>query len=345
MMRRLGVLTLLIAISLVSSARADEGIYAFDSLTSSVNARALGMGNAFSSIGSDASAPFWNPAGISRVRWISISSTYSDLFGGFREGLVKHSFLAYSQRVEELGGTIGVCWLRVGVEDIPITGEEFIDVNGNGRLGDFQDKNGNGIKDPGEPYIDRPVISGSFDSYDDAVFISYALPLTGSLGAGISLKLLRQRVFENTGSGWGIDVGFRYTPWRSEGRVRGEASVAFVLRDLGTHIRWDTPSRASFSRPLSLTLGISTKLGIGYVSLLAAADYRSDEREIWTGAELTILRALSLRAGLYRGRPTFGAGFRIPIYRSTLSLDYAFTTHEDLGRTQIVAADFELWAR
>ncbi|MCD6505898.1 PorV/PorQ family protein [Candidatus Poribacteria bacterium] len=318
---------------------ADQGEYTFDDLSYSVSARALGLGNALSCYADDASAPFWNPAELSSISKYSLSTAYSDLFGSFRAGLVKYNFIAYAQRIEGIG-TVGLGWMRVGVEDIPITGEDFIDVNGNGKKGDFQDKNGNGVKDPGEMYIDLPIISGSFDSHDDVILISYGIGVTSRLSAGISLKLLQQKIYTNMSTGWGVDLGLSHRLWSRDGdKVSGEMRLAFVLRDLGTHVRWDTSSRASFSRPLSYTLGVAGRMGIRpFVSLLLNVDYRSDEREIWVGTELSILRVLSLRCGLYRKRPTFGAGFRIPLKTTSIRVDYAFTSHDELGRSQMVAA-------
>lgn len=322
---------------------ADQGGYTFDVLSYSVSARALGIGNALSCYADDASAPFWNPAELSNISEYSLSTSYSDLFGPFRAGLVKYNFIAYAQKIEGIG-TVSLGWMRVGVEDIPITGEDFIDVNGNGKKGDFQDKNGNGIKDPGEMYIDIPIISGSFDSRDDAFLISYGIRITRRLSAGISLKLLQQKIYANTATGWGVDLGLSHRLWsREEDKVGGEIRLAFVLRDLGTHVRWDTPSRASFSRPLSYTIGMAGRVRVGSLtSLLINADYRSDEREIWAGVELSILRILSLRCGLYRRRPTFGAGFRIPLKTTSIRVDYAFTSHDELGRSQMVAASLDM---
>jgi hypothetical protein len=322
---------------------ADQGNYTFDSLTFSVSARALGVGNAFTCYADDASAPFWNPAGLSRIGRSSLTTAYSDLFGSFRAGLVKYNFIAYAQKIQGIGA-IGVSWMRVGVEDIPITGEDFIDVNGNGKLGDFQDKNGNGIKDPGELYIDMPIISGSFDSHDDAIFISYGIGITSRLSAGLTLKLLQQTIYNSMATGWGIDLGLSHTVWAKKGKnLSGETRLAFVLRDLGTHVRWDTPSRASFSRPLSYTIGMAGRIRLrSILSLELNADYRSDEREVWLGAELSIFRLLFLRTGLYRRRPTFGAGFRVPLRDTSLRVDYAFTSHDELGRSQMVAASLDI---
>ena len=139
-------------------ALAEEGSHAAEFLSHGVGARALGMGNSFVSIADDATATYWNPAGLVQIQKRAFAAMYSDSFGaaqgGFlNKGLVEYNFIGYVQQIEGIGSA-GISWIRLGVDDIPHT--TFVDVNGNGRLGDFLDKDGDGIKDPGEWYIDRP---------------------------------------------------------------------------------------------------------------------------------------------------------------------------------------------
>jgi hypothetical protein len=49
-----------------------------------------------------------------------------------------------------------------------------------------------------------------------------------------------------------------------------------------------------------------------------------------------------MRAGFYREKPTFGVGLNIPLKSALLRFDYAFTSHEELGRSQIVGASFDM---
>src|SRR6059036_2691225 len=46
-----------------------------------VGPRAIGMGGAFSAVADDASALFWNPAGLARVGHQEISASHANLFG------------------------------------------------------------------------------------------------------------------------------------------------------------------------------------------------------------------------------------------------------------------------
>ena len=54
-----------------------------------VGPRAIGMGGAFSALADDASALFWNPAGLARVGHQEIAVSHANLFGtGIRDDLV-----------------------------------------------------------------------------------------------------------------------------------------------------------------------------------------------------------------------------------------------------------------
>ena len=184
---------------------AEEGSHAAEFLSHGVGARALGMGSSFVSIADDATATYWNPAGLVQIQKRAFAAMYSDSFGtgqgGFlSKGLVEYNFVSYAQQIEGIGN-LGISWIRLGVDDIPYT--TFVDVNGNGRLGDFLDKDGDGVKDPGEWYIDRPEVAGYFSNVDNALLISYARQVHSNLSIGANLKLLRQSLFENSGNGFG----------------------------------------------------------------------------------------------------------------------------------------------
>ena len=142
-------------------ALAEEGSHTAEFLSHGVGARALGMGSSFVSVADDATAAYWNPRRTCSDPKTCFTAMYSDSFGtaqgGFlSKGLVEYNFVSYVQQIADIG-SMGISWIRLGVDDIPHT--TFVDVNGNGRLGDFLDKDGDGVKDPGEWYIDRPEVA------------------------------------------------------------------------------------------------------------------------------------------------------------------------------------------
>ena len=94
--------------------------YAGEFLKIPVGARAVGMGGAFVAVADDATAPWWNPAGMIYLPFREAVVQHQEQFGS----LVNHD---YAGAVFPLGGpsgrqaALGINLIRVGVDDIPIT--------------------------------------------------------------------------------------------------------------------------------------------------------------------------------------------------------------------------------
>ncbi len=350
-MLKIGVFySLLFTVSLalvVPALAAEEGAHAAEFLSHGVGARALGMGSAFVAIADDATATYWNPAGLTKVKSHSFSAMYSDTFstgdgGWLSRGLVTYNFVNYVYQIEEIG-SIGLSWIRLGVDDIPRT--TFIDTNSNGVLGDFQDINGNGIKEEGEHYIDTPTIAEYFSNTDNALFISYARQVHPMAAVGGNLKLLNQSIFENSGNGFGIDIGVIAEPYS------GLKVGAMLLDATGTQIRWDTADRPIFIRTRRLRFGAAyhfsvPRLGKGAIG----ADIETDQADLESaggggivpriGAEYWLFNTLALRGGWNGGGLSAGAGLRVNVNEMSFFVNYAFNTHT-LGGSQRVSVSGE----
>ncbi len=324
---------------------AEEGSHAAEFLSHGVGARALGMGSMFVSIADDATATYWNPAGLSQIEKHAFSATYSESFGidegrFLNKGLVQYNFVNYIQQIENIG-TVGISWIRLGVDDIPLT--TFVDTNGNGILGDFDDKNNNKTKEAGELYVDLPIVAGTFSNTDNAVLISYARQVKQRIAIGGNLKLLRQSIFENRGNGFGIDLGLLLGPYRG-------LRIGMTLVDAtSTQIRWNTKTRPTFTRDPRLRLGTSyhTSLPvIGKVTLGADLetnrvnledDENSSSNVVFRyGVEYWLFNVIALRIGAEEDELAAGAGLRLPLAEAKLFLDYAFNAH-DLGDSQRIS--------
>ena len=334
-----------ILISVMSVNAAEEGSHAAEFLSHGVGARALGMGSMFVSIADDATATYWNPAGLAQIEKHAFSAMYSESFGidGGRflnKGLVQYNFVNYVQQIENIG-TIGISWIRLGVDDIPLT--TFVDKNGNGILGDFDDRNNNKIKEEGELFIDLPIIAGTFSNTDNAVLVSYARQLGQRIALGGNLKLLRQSIFENRGNGFGIDLGLLVGPYRG-------LRVGVTLIDAtGTQIRWNTSTRPTFTRDPRLRVGTSYLLSLPIVGKLTfGADLETNRQNLEDdgisggnvifrfGVEYWMFNAVALRIGAEGDELAAGAGIRLPLGEAKLFADYAFNAH-DLGDSQRIS--------
>ena len=336
--------TLVLCLTVTSMrALAEEGSHTAEFLSHGVGARALGMGSSFVSVADDATAAYWNPAGLVQIRRRAFAMMYSDSFGGAQggflsKGLVAYNFASYAQQVEGIG-SMGVSWIRLGVDDIPHT--TFVDVNGNGRLGDFLDKDGDGIKDPGELYIDRPEVAGYFSNVDNALLISYARQVHSNISIGGNLKLLRQSLFENSGNGFGLDLGLMLTPLDG-------LQVGAVLADAtGTQIRWNTADAPVFTRNPRFRFGMSYRISLPVIGQATfGVDLETDRKDLQTagdserivhfGGEYWLFDVVALRIGAEGTKLAAGAGIRLHFGDVALFTDYAFNAH-DLGNSQRIS--------
>lgn len=295
--------------------------YAGEFLNVGAGARALGMGGAFVAVADDGTTAYWSPGGIRSLKSKEINFMHCQQF----DNLVKTNFISYVHPTARWG-TFGISWLRLGVEDIPRTG--FVDINGN-LMQDFDDKNDNGVKDPDELYIERPVVVGSFDDIEDGVFLSYGFNVNRQFLAGINLKIIRQHLDFHYSTGFGIDIGGLY-------ELFDGFKVGINLQDVPrTKLTWDLTKHEDI-------IPFSLKFGAAYTGQIPA--FRSTytvscsvDTKYYTamhyGAEWWLMKALALRIGLDDGRLSVGSGMRM----SAFQVDYAFVGHDDLGNTHRIS--------
>ena len=345
-----GIFTVVFSLTLTLAitpriAFAEDGSHAAEFLSHGVGARALGMGSAFVSIADDATAAYWNPAGLAKVDNHAFSIMYSDSFGagesGFlNKGIVEYNFVNYVHRFSGFG-SIGISWIRLGVDDIPLT--TFTDTNGNGLDDDYLELDG--IPGKGEndgPYFEPPTVKEYFSNTDNALLISYARKVGSSFSIGANFKLLNQSIFENAGSGTGLDVGFMLGPFAG-------FHIGGMLEDAtGTQVRWDTDAEPTFTRNPSVRFGVSYQrdlLVIGNVTI--GADMQTNRKDLVNenessrplfrlGAEYWLLNVVAFRVGTDAEKLALGAGLRLGMGEATMFADYAFNAH-DIGDSQRIS--------
>ena len=99
--------------------------YGNEFLAIGVGGRALGMGNAHVAIANDATAGYWNPAGL-----IDQSYKYDLILqhGEYFSGIAKYDYLAFSTKLDSVSA-LGFSVIRFGIDDIPDT-RFLYDANG-----------------------------------------------------------------------------------------------------------------------------------------------------------------------------------------------------------------------
>ena len=309
-------------------------------------ARALGMGGAFAAVADDASAVYWNPAGIAGIQKRQALAMHAEQFGD----LVNYNFGSYVQPTTLVDPArkpaFGFGLIHLGVPDQPITNNlKAVDSNGDGNPDYFVTPDGKLIYP--EAY-DSAIPRESNNSF--AGLGTFALE-TSAGQVGGTLKLIYEDYIAGESSmGIGIDLGFLRRDF-----LTPHLSVGAKLQDAtGTYISWSTGTN-EFIVPM-LKLGGAYKIvstGLNGALLLAAdADMFFDDRttasQFWTdtfsadlhfGAELSFQDHVMLRGGLdgagaEKGmNETAGAG----VYFGMFGLDYAYLHHDAFEATHRVS--------
>ena len=287
----------------------------------SPGARAVGMGETFVAMADDATASYWNPAGLAFLKGRNITFMHTKWLPQLVDDM-SYEFLAYTQDIESIGGTIGgnIIFMNYG--------EQYITKEGG------------------------PEIVGTFSSWDMAVTMSYGAMLSEGLGIGVNMKYIRSNLADiasNTaaqGSGvanaFAVDLGILYEMPFAKGLTFGAN-----LANLGPKVSYIDPDQAD-PLPTNLKLGFSYKvmdsefnelrISVDTNKLLVVREkdeapaefyeaiftawgnksFGEQMNELTTsiGAEYVYNRMIALRAGYYYDQvgqmkfPAFGAGIR-----------------------------------
>ena len=192
-----------LVLGLAPAARAQSNTpkYSNEFMNLGAGARSLGMGKVQASLANDATAGYWNPAGLTNVanKYDGVLM-HAELFSG----IVKYDYAAFALPLDEKS-TVGVTVLRSGVDNIADT-RSLVNEYG---------------------YIDYSKIT-YFSVANYGLLLSYARKLgPEGLSVGANGKIIYQNVgnFANA-YGFGVDVGVQYN--------HGGWRLGLVARDITT---------------------------------------------------------------------------------------------------------------
>jgi hypothetical protein len=282
-----------------------------------VGGRAAAMAGACIASASDASALFWNPAGIVNVR-------SNDVFFGHTEwwASIQLNHAAYVHTTEDLG-SFGVAMSVLSMDKMEVTTE--LQPEGTGQF---------------------------FDAQDIMIGATYARRLTEDFCVGLTVKYVGQRIWNETASGMAFDVGTQYkigfrdltiamsmTNFGGDLTYDGldlnrkyDASTQFANNRL-------SPARLAadgYPLPLHFQVGLSmTALSMEQFEVLLATDvtHPNDNSErVNVGTEIRVLDQFFVRGGYRFGydieNATFGAGVSVPLGDTRLFFDYAYALYD-----------------
>ena len=280
-----------------SQVRADtgDGGYAGTFQQLGLGARALGMGGAFVGVADDATAGFWNPAGLVQIQMRT--------FGVFFRKMTldrRVSYITYSQSIRN-EAAISIGWTNAGVKDV-------VGRNENGEITEEIKNYENAI----ELFFARKIL----DELSAGVrigYVQYNLANTSAYGVGFGFSIFGKPIQKLRLGAAVENLGMKYS-WTS-----GDYWKKFDL--LGSS------SKDEF--PINIRFGASYLLLGDRILLCSEIDKNEKQKEkIHLGIEGWILENLAGRAGYDKGSLTLGMGLRHKTGSTILGFDYAFVSSQ-----------------
>jgi len=301
-----------------------------------VGARAIGMGGAYVSMVDDATAMYWNPAGIARssglqanfthMRWIAdIAFNYASLIVPF-----------------DRFGSIGL-------------NATFV------------------TSDPMErTTVYSPMGTGEmFDVGSYAFGLGYAVNLTDRFSIGLNFKYIQENIYHSSAKGIAFDFGTLFTTWLNDmvigmsitnygTKMQMEGQDMLIQADPDKSVNGNNQNinaylgTEQYDLPLMFRVGVSMDVLKGAMDSnlnlsLDALHPNDDVESLNVGAEYIYHNLIALRGGYHslfakdsETGFTLGLGLNVNILESfILNIDYAYMDFNRLDNTQMVTLNIE----
>jgi hypothetical protein len=202
------------------------------------NSRNAGMGETGTGLINDASAMFWNPAGLGFQKGIQITITHSPWLPGLGLSDLFYDYLSAKYHLKKLKGTLGLSVTYLNIGKI-IKTDEF----GN-EIGDYQ-------------------------AYDGALAVGYGTKLTRDLGIGVVTRFVYSRLAvdpvageQGTGTAYNLsfDLSALWRPNKTKFKfINDRLGIGVNISNIGPKVTY-VDSRQADPMPTNLRLGFGYDL-------------------------------------------------------------------------------------
>ena len=317
------ILSILLLLPLMLSAKpfGKTGTAALQFLKLGVDARAIGMGEAYTAVTNDISSTYWNPAGLAPAMQNQAFFSHTNWIAN-----IYHEYAAasYTNGVS----TFAVYGSILHMDDMDITEEEAFGPTG-------------------EKFTNSSIALG----------LNYASVFTDKFSAGVGVKYLRENLYEFGVNSYAFDVGSIYnTGWQNikigMALRNFGPDIRFRVDDDGDGLYDEDPfdlfdndgdglvdedgPELESKIPMSFSLGISGDIQRTDTSHWIASlqlDNVIDRKETWNLGTEYKLNNLFLRGGYQINYDTngfsAGLGYQVATSFAIFNIDYAYT---DMGK-------------
>ncbi len=321
--------------SLVCSSFSGEtnknGTAAAQFLKIGVGARAMGLAGAFAAATNDATALYWNPAGIITIRRATLAATHTNWFADIR-----HDYFSFILPVNQRS-SVGFQAIMLNMNDMEITN------------------------------VENPHGTGEFFGASDlAIGVSYGIKLTNFFAIGLTGKFIQQSIYNESASTFAFDLGslleipyygmrlgMGFTNFGGKLKMDGRDLTREFDMNPNNTLNVGVESRLKtepWELPVNFRVGLAFDLlakeqgfmrsELNRLTFSLDGNHPTDTAEyVATGLEYTFREVLSLRTGYRINRDVeklfYGLGLRIPVTGATFMFDYALASFDELDYVQM----------
>lgn len=296
------------------------GISTAQFLKIGVGARAIAMGDAFIAVANDASALYWNPAGL-------VQTEDNQVILSHNEWLVeiKNDFIGASYHLSP-NDVVGVSFVSLHTDDMPVTTET------------------------------QPFGTGQFFSFGDIAFsLTYSKKMTDKFSFGGTVRYMEETLANLKMRGVLIDLGTLY--WTGLGSTRFAVAITNFGNELtpdGKVTLYGGNEKSdwqSFAPPTMFRLGFAFEPYQDDTHKITASvqlNHPNDNSEnVSFGIEYGWKKIFYLRGGYKLNVEdqnfTFGAGINAPLGIANVKFDYAYANFTKLGSAHRFSIIFGLY--
>jgi hypothetical protein len=345
-MKRIGLICTIIVVvsgflSPAAFGQAKLGQTGFNFLSVGTDARATGMGEAFTTIEGSSTSLFYNPAGLAGIK------TFVDLAMSQMKWIADIKYLTGTVAFAPFDGRYGV----VGISFMTINYGDFnftqVAANDKG----YQDITG--FPSPtayvvglgyGRALSDQFSVGGqvkyAYQSLGQSVVPVYKTVVDGATGK--TRQDTTNEVRDYSVGTLAFDFGTMYKT--------GLKSLAFgvAITNFAQEIKYE---RESFQLPLSFRIGISMNMfdlvpGIGedhsFYASVDAIHPRSYNEYLNIGGEYVFLKTVALRVGYITNHPDYDLTAGIGLQKAGIAIDYSYMPHRIFNNIQRLSVKFAL---
>ncbi len=303
------------------------GISAFQFLKIGVGSRGVAMGESFVAVANDASALYWNPAGLVQFSDNQMIASHTEYVVD-----IKHDFFGGVYHLTENDAVVA-SFTSLHMKDMEVTTEI------------------------------QPYGTGTYFSFGDvAAALSYSKKMTDQFSFGATVRYVEETLDVLKMRSVMVDLGTYY--WTGLGTTRfavvitnfgGNVAPKGTVQQLNGQ---EVSSFQSFSLPTAFKLGVALEAlqtEDNRITTSIQLNHPNDNAEHFLlGVEYAWRNTFFLRGGAKRtiGQPLFGtdatsaetfslgAGVFVPVGFTSVNVDYAFASFSQLGSVHRISLSF-----